>query len=146
MGPVLYAAQCNGTLQFTLHCMLEPTYGCWTPFVRYHNLNFTMDQVWLMRNAIAYCVEGFVSRHLMPEYEVGKYTGRAPWHPHLAVHQHLAWEERSHRQKSAFFKGNSPPSARASSMNWATSGKCREMFCCGTSSSFKPLYLMSKGE
>ena len=40
----------------------------------------------------------------------------------------------------------SPPSARASSMKAATSGKCREMFCWGTSSSFSPLYLMSNGE
>ena len=39
----------------------------------------------------------------------------------------------------------SPPSARASSMKAATSGKCREMFCWGTSSSFSPLYLIPKG-
>ena len=69
-----------------------------------------------MREAVddltnAYCVEGFVGRHLMPEYEVGKHTGGAPWHPHLAVHQHLAWGQR--RQKGvSIWEASVPPNKK----------------------------------
>jgi len=46
--------------------------------------------VWSHVPMLPHGVEGLVGRHLVSEDEIGKNTGRAPRHSHLAVHQHLA--------------------------------------------------------